>query len=279
MAAIDSLVSAEWLYRHLNDPAVKVFDGTWVLPGDESDLPEGYIRGAQFFDIDVIASPSDMAHMLPSREVFDRHMSNFGVNAGDQIIVYDRHGFFSAPRVWWTFKMFGHDNVAVLNGGLPAWIDAGYPVQAQSEERSETTYKSQGCSAGVMSAKEIASKLPDRPVILDARPEGRFTGQTPEPREGLRSGRIAGSLNLPLSRLKTPDGMLRPDAALRNIVATFDLNPHHSVITSCGSGITAAGLAFVLDRLGFSNIAVYDGSWTEWGASDLPIETGPADYG
>ena len=279
MAALDSLVSADWLHSNLSQADLKIFDATWVLPGDKTEFPGGFIPGAQFFDIDLIAAPSEMAHMLPPRDLFDQHMSKFGLKPDDRVVVYDRHGLFSAPRVWWTFKMFGHDSVAILNGGLPAWIKAGYPVHDQSKPAVESRYVSEGCSAGIVSADEIAGLLPSRPKILDARPEGRFTGQTPEPRAGLRSGRIPGSLNLPLSNLKTADGMLRPDSELREIIALLNLEPHQPIITSCGSGITAAGLAFVLDRLGFQDVAVYDGSWTEWGASDLPIETGPAAHG
>jgi len=275
MASVDSLVSASWLNENLDRPDIKVLDGTWVMPGNETRLPEGFIPGAQIFDIDRIAAPSSMAHMLPTASIFSENVSGMGISERDHVIVYDRHGLFSSPRVWWTFKMFGHENISILNGGLPAWINEGFSVSSgPAKSKTRSKYKPKPPSSKVTTLFDILSAQGANSQIIDARSRGRFEGTEPEPRKGLRSGRIPGSLSCPFPSIKTPDGFLKSDKELGLLFEASGVDMNAPVITTCGSGITAAGLAFALDRLGAANVSVYDGSWTEWGASDAPVETG-----
>lgn len=273
MASLKSLISVDWLADSLGRGDLKVLDGTWVMPGDKTELAQGYIPGAQVFDIDLIADlSSSMKHMLTPADVFARAMSYMGISNDDMVVIYDRHGLFSAPRVWWTFRMFGHKNVVVLDGGLPAWISAGGAIEDTSVSPAHpSTYVTGESLSGVVSQSEILSLLGTDIQILDARPSGRFLGTTPEPREGLRSGHIPGSTSWPFGSLRTPDGHLKPLDELRAQIQDLGIDLSKPIITSCGSGITAAGLAFALHLLGTNNVSVYDGSWTEWGASDAPI--------
>ena len=275
MASVDSLVSADWLKGNLDRSDVKILDGTWIMPGSDPALPNGFIPGAQIFDVDEIAAPSTMAHMLPSSELFCEHVSAMGIKNSDHVIIYDRHGFRTAPRVWWTFKMFGHEKLSILNGGLPAWINAGFGVSARPDKpKKRSRYKAQRPSSKVASMSDILSVSGAVSTILDARSLGRFVGTEAEPRAGLRSGRIPGSQSCPFSSIVTADGFLKSDSELGKLFGALDTDLTSSIITTCGSGITAAGLAFALERIGAKDVAVYDGSWTEWGASDAPVETG-----
>lgn len=271
---MDLLVTADWLAENINRKDIKVLDGTWVLPDETAQLAKGYISGAQIFDIDAIADlKSDMKHMLPSAEDFALAISKMGIKNSDHVICYDRHGLFSSPRVWWTFMTFGHSRVSILDGGLPAWLNSGYNVQEAPSSASEQTLFKRGTPLiGVTDKESVLSKMNTNTQIIDARPSGRFFGTTPEPREGLRSGRIPGSLSLPFGTLKTSDGFFKPMNEIAAIVGEAGIDLAKPIITSCGSGITAAGIAFILYRLGASDINLYDGSWVEWGASDAPIE-------
>ena len=271
---MDLLVTTDWLADNIGREDVKVLDGTWVLPADEANLASGFISGAQIFDIDKIADlSSPMKHMLPSERDFARAISEMGVKNADYIICYDRHGLFSSPRVWWTFMTFGHEKVSILDGGLPAWIKAGHevtvsPAHATAPSNYETTD-----SLIPVTDKSCVIKAIDEDIqIVDARPAGRFFGTSPEPRPGLRSGRIPGSFSLPFGSLKTANGYFKPLTELADIVGAAGIDLTKQIVTSCGSGITAAGLAFVFHRLGAKNISLYDGSWAEWGASDAPLE-------
>jgi len=271
---MDLLVSIDWLEQNINRENVKVLDGTWVLPADISELVSGYIPGAQVFDIDAVADlSSPMKHMLPSPKVFNKAVSNMGIRNSDYVICYDRHGMFSSPRLWWTFMTFGHDKVSVLNGGLPAWLANGHKVsEYPSKNQGSGSFVSSDAIIDVSRKSCVLSALCEDIQIVDARPAGRFKGISPEPRAGLRSGRIPRSFSLPFSQLKTAKGFLKPLSELASIVGDTRINLDKPIITSCGSGITAAGLAFVFHQLGAKDISVYDGSWTEWGASDAPIE-------
>lgn len=271
---MDLLVKPDWLAANLSRDDIKILDGTWVLPDEAANLAQGYIPGTQVFNIDAIADlNSDMKHMLASARDFASAMSKMGIANSDHVICYDRHGLFSSPRVWWTFMTFGHNRVSILDGGLPAWLNAGYDMQkAPSPAKYKTVFKTGASLIGVTDKKSVLSMVSTNTQIIDARPSGRFFGTSPEPREGLRSGRIPGSISLPFGTLKTSEGFFRPMNEIATIAGEAGIDLEKPIITSCGSGITAAGIAFILHRLGAKNLSLYDGSWVEWGASDAPIE-------
>ena len=261
----DPLVTTDWLAANLD--GVRIVDGTWSLPGSEGALPEGFIAGASVFDLDKVAdTSSSMAHMLPSADVFAEAVGKMGITIDDTVVIYDRHGVFSAPRVWWTFRMFGHKNVYVLDGGLPAWIKAGHKIEPNPSSFSKSFYKVTPARAKVVSFDDIATAIASKTQIVDARPPGRFKGSAPEPRPGLSSGHMPGAANIPFGALRTKDMHFRSLSEIAQMFQNIDLTA--PIITSCGSGITAAGLAFNLARLGASDVSVYDGSWTEYGARD-----------
>ena len=272
---MDLLVTVDWLAQNLERQDIKVLDGTWVLPSDEPSLAAGFIPGAQVFDIDKVADlTSPMKHMLPTNEIFAKAVSEMGIENSDHVICYDRHGLFSSPRLWWTFMAFGHGKVSVLDGGLPAWIKAGHKTSPTplSHNDASSHFKTASTIIPVTDKDCVIQAISEDIQIVDARPVGRFNGTSPEPREGLRSGRIPGSHSLPFGDLKTADGHFRPLYELAEIVGASGIDLTKPIITSCGSGITAAGLAFIFHRLGATDIRLYDGSWVEWGASDAPLE-------
>lgn len=266
------LVTVDWLAGNIRREDVKVLDGTWLMPGENSDLPNGYISGAQVFDVDEIASPHPtLKHMLPSTKTFINAVSNMGIDEDDIVIIYDRHGVRTAPRVWWTFKVFGHEKVYVLDGGLPAWIRAEHSISSTPAEPLKISeYSISGAILGVVSQEGILENLGTEQIV-DARSSGRFYGTEPEPRAGLRSGHIPGSCSLPISTLWTKDGYFKSLTEIADIVGASGIDLSKPIITTCGSGITAAGIALNLYRLGARDIRIYDGSWAEWGASNAPI--------
>ena len=271
---MDLLVTVDWLSKNIGRDDVKVLDGTWVLPGDEVNLKAGYIPGAQVFDIDIIADlSSPLKHMLSSAEDFAKAVSDMGIKNSDHIICYDRHGLFSSPRIWWTFMTFGHATVSILDGGLPAWLKAGHDVSLSPvTKRKSSSFQTTSPLIRVRNKNCVIKAIDEDIQIVDARPSGRFYGTRPEPRAGLRSGRIPGSYSLPFGELKTDDNHLKPLSEIAERVGAAGIDLTKPIITSCGSGITAAGLAFVFHRLGAKEISLYDGSWAEWGASDAPLE-------
>ncbi len=273
MAFIKFLVTTRWLNENLKRSDVKIIDCTWIMPGTSPDLLEGFIPGAQFFDIDEVAAPHPtLKHMLPSSTRFEEAMQIMGIKPTDHVICYDRFGVRSSPRLWWTFRMFGHAKVSVLDGGLPAWIkDANAVSKTLTLPPACTTYKTSSPFIGVISQDEILSLLPSSPQIVDARPKGRFDGTVPEPRKNLKSGHIPGSLSLSFSDLIEGEALLSMSELVQKTRrAGVDLGS--PIITTCGSGVTASGLALAFTLLGATDIRVYDGSWSEWGASDAPIE-------
>lgn len=265
----DPLVTVDWLAANLD--SVRVIDGTWSMPGDTASLPDGFIPGAVVFDIDAIADHSSgMAHMLPSAKTFADTVGKMGITIDDTVVIYDRHGLFSAPRVWWTFRMFGHKNVYVLDGGLPAWITAGKDTTDSAATYSKSFYKVTAARAKAVGIEDVLASATSDIQIVDARPPGRFKGTSPEPRAELSSGHMPGAFNVPFGALRTPNMHLKPLSAIGEHFKAIDLTA--PIITTCGSGITAAALAFNLARLGASDVSVYDGSWTEYGArKDVPV--------
>jgi thiosulfate/3-mercaptopyruvate sulfurtransferase len=261
---------------------LRILDASWVLPGVERDPKSEFfarrIPGAQFFDIDEIAdTASPLPHMAPSPEKFASRMRKMGVGDGSTVVVYDSAGVFSAARVWWTFRLMGHEDVFVLDGGLPAWIAAGFEVEdGQPAPRQERHFTPRLRSDLVRSMTDMR-RLTDAgtAAILDARPPGRFAGVDPEPRPGLRGGHMPGARNVPVSAVVGADGTLKSSEELRATFAAAGVEARKPVATTCGSGVTAAILTLALARIGRWDVGLYDGSWAEWGAApDAPVVTG-----
>lgn len=277
------LVSTEWLGAHLKDPDLRILDATTFLPDAERDARAEYeathIPGARFFDIDEISDQrSDLPHMAPPSEKFMSRLRAIGVGDGHQVVVYDTHGLFSAARVWWLFRLMGQDNVAVLDGGLPKWQAEGRPLEDMPPivRDRHMTVRRQNHLVKDVTQVSAASKLGDH-TILDARAAARFRGEAPEPREGLRSGHIPGSRNVPYTDLLNDDGTMKEPDALRAVFDAAGADLSKPVITTCGSGITAAVINLALARIGNINNALYDGAWAEWGAfPTVPVATGDA---
>ena len=279
----DPVVSPAWLAERLAAPDIRVIDATWFLPGDTRSakalFAERRIPGAIFFDIDEIAdTASPLPHMLPAPEKFASRMKAQGVGDGTRVVVYDNHGLFSAARVWWTFRVMGHEDVVVLDGGFPAWERAGYPIEdGPPQARSPRHFTPRVRTDLVRDLADVRRAVESsHGLILDARPHARFRGEAPEPRPGLKSGHMPGAFSVPSSSLVSGDGALKSAAELKHVFASARADSAQPVICSCGSGVTAPLIALALARLGRWDAAVYDGSWAEWGGrEDTPIVTGP----
>ena len=278
-----TLVSTEWLAAHLKDPDLRVLDASWYLPTSGRDAKAEYaaahIPGARFFDIDEITdSRSSLPHMAPPAEKFISRLRAMGVGDGHQVVIYDGAGIFSAPRVWWTFRLMGKIDVAVLDGGLPKWQAEGREIDDMPpivKDRHMTTMRQNHLVKDVTQVAHSA-KLGEA-VIVDARSAARFAGDAPEPRPGLRPGHIPGSRNVPYTTLLNGDGTMKPAPDLAAAFKAAGVDLAKPIITSCGSGVTAAILSLALERIGHRNHALYDGSWAEWGMyDDLAVEKGPA---
>ena len=278
-----TLVSADWLKAHLKDPDLRLLDASWHMPDSGRDARAEYrakhIPGARFFDIDDISdSRSELPHMAPETEKFMSRMRAMGVGDGHQVVIYDSVGLFSAARVWWLFRLMGKRDVAVLDGGLPAWEAAGGETEDLDpviRDRHMTVIRQNQLTRDVTQVAR-AAKLRDH-AILDARSPARFEGSEPEPRPGLRSGHIPGARNVHYRTLLNDDGTMKDPDALRAAFEAAGADLGKPVITTCGSGVTAAILNLALERIGKTDHALYDGSWSEWGMyPDLPIATGPA---
>ena len=275
------LVSTQWLEDHLNAPDVRILDASFFLHEAGRDARAEYeaqhIPGARFFDIDDIAdSRSALPHMVPPVEKFISRMRAMGIGDGHRVIVYDSVGIFSAPRVWWMFRLFGKQDVAVLDGGLPKWLAEGRPVEDMPPIMRDRHFTARRNAALVKDVTQVAAtaKLRDAQII-DARSGERFRGEVPEAREGLRSGHIPGSLNVYHADLVKPDGTLKDVPALKAIFDKAGVDLDKPTITTCGSGVTACVVSLALERLGHRQNAVYDGSWAEWGMyNDLKVDAG-----
>ena len=278
------VVSTAWLAGHLTDPNLAILDGSWHLPPENRDggkeFLDAHIPGAQFFDINTIADTSTgLPHMLPSDDQFAAAMKSMGIGDGTRVIVYDTKGLFSAPRVWWTFRVMGCATVAVLDGGLPRWLAERRPVEAgPAHGRPEQTFTVRRNSSLVRDIDDVRNILSEKSAqIVDARPAARFTGAVPEPRAGLTQGHMPGARNLPFSQLINADGTLKSEGEMRAVLAAAGVDAAQPVVASCGSGVTASMVALSLTLLGNLDTAVYDGAWAEWGADAAnPFVQGPA---
>lgn len=278
-----TLVSTDWLAQHLKDPDLRVLDASWYLPAEgrdpKAEYGEAHIPGARFFDIDEISDArSELPHMAPPIEKFMSRMRAMGVGDGHQVVVYDGAGIMSAPRVWWLFKLMGQQNVAVLDGGLPKWVAEGHGTEDMLPipRDRHMTVRFQNHLVRDVTQVAHASKL-GTPQIVDARSAERFRGEAPEPREGLRSGHIPKSRNVPFGTLLNSNQTMKSVEEIGALFEAAGVDLRQPIVTSCGSGVTAAVLALALERIGHHEWALYDGSWAEWGMfPTVPIATGEA---
>ena len=274
------LISATDFIAIQNNSSYKIFDATFLLPNMNRNAKDEFsachIPNAQFFDIDAVAdNTSHLPHMVPTAEAFSEMMQDLGMNNDDKIILYDNSPFLSSARAWWLLRLFGKDNVFVLDGGLTAYKLAGGQISdGEIKQMEKGDFTSSEAMAQVITFDALRDRIAsdDNLQILDARPTARFYGTVPEPREGLRSGHMPGAINVPITDLIEKDtNLLLKPAKLKAIFDEAGLDFDLPAITSCGSGVTAAGLTLALAELGKYDIALYDGSWAEWGASDAPI--------
>jgi thiosulfate/3-mercaptopyruvate sulfurtransferase len=280
----EALVGSEWLATHLDDPHVRVVDASFKLPGilptARADYEAGHIPGAVFFDIDDIAAPAtSLPHMIPTAERFAQKIGALGIGDGDRVVVYDSHGLSSAGRAWWMLRLYGHHEVALLDGGLPQWRAEGHPIDTAIPAPVPRQFMARFDPALVRDKAALLANLATRrEQVVDARAAGRYTGAAPEVRPGLRSGHIPMSRNLPYEQLTDPaTHRMRSAEELARLFKDAGVALDRPIVTSCGSGVTACALAFALHLVGHSGAAVYDGSWSEWGLpGDTPVETGLA---
>ena len=277
-----ALVGTAWLAANLDDPEVRAVDATFFLPTVARDaaaeFAQCHIPGAVFFDIDAIADRNtDLPHMLPDAATFSREVGCLGIGNGTHVVVYDLHGgCAAAARLWWTLRAFGHERVAVLDGGLPKWQREGRPTETGTPTPEEARFEAKTNPAMVRGADDLLANIASRAFqVIDARSAGRFAGAEPEPRPAKKAGHIPGSVNQPFNALMDPKaGVVRPADEVAAAFERAGVDRTRPIVTTCGSGVTAAFLSFGLYLIGVENAAVYDGSWAEWGnRDDTPVET------
>ena len=266
-----NIVTTDWLEEHLEAPDIRIIDSSWYFPHEkrnaEQEFMESHIPGACFFDIDKIKDDqTDLPHMLPPSEMFNSTLRKLGVGDGHKVVIYDGFGMRSAARLWWMFKVFGYSDVVVLDGGFPKWIKEDRLITADltaREIRHLTIFEDK--SIVVDSDDVLRATKVDHCSIIDARSEGRFLGKEPEPRSGLRSGSIESSINVPYETLLNDDFTFKKKKEILDIFSQKGVVFNNYIITTCGSGVTAAVLYLALDEIGCTKISLYDGSWAEWG--------------
>lgn len=276
---MSNLVTTEWLSSHLGD--VTVVDASWYMPGDKRnprmEFEAAHIPGAVFFDIDAISDhATDLPHMLPTSGAFANAVGALGIGNGKTIVVYDGAGIFSAPRVWWMFKAMGHDAVKVLDGGLPKWKREGRALESGTVHSTAASFTAAAKPEIVRSFDDVMGVVQNKSAqIVDARSASRFTASEPEPRAGVRGGHMPGAANVHFRSLLTDDGTFKSPTEIRAIFDKAGVDPARPIVTSCGTGVTAAILMLALNEIGVDNVALYDGSWTEWGSRpEAPVVTG-----
>jgi thiosulfate/3-mercaptopyruvate sulfurtransferase len=280
----DPLVSTDWLAAHLDDPTVRIVDASFKMPGilplPKDDYLAAHIPGAVFFDVDAVSDHGNpLPHMFPSAEQFGRDVGALGIGNDDTVVVCDAGGWVAGPRVWWMFLSYGHDKVRVLDGGLKKWRAEGRPIQSGAVTLDPVTFRATFDPERVRTLQQMIDNVErGAEQVIDARSAERFEGRVAEPRPGLRSGHIPGSRNLSYDKLfDSATGAMKPPEELRQAFATACVDLDQPIVTSCGSGVSALVLTLALYRLGVRGIALYDGSWSEWGLRDgPPIATGPA---
>ncbi len=272
-----NIVSSEWLEAHLDAPDVVVLDASLYLPTDPRDpvaeYREAHIPGALFFDIDEVAdTESDLPHMLPGPVEFSSMVRKMGIGDGQTIVIYDGAGLYSAARAWWMFKTMGAEHVHVLDGGLPKWKAENRPLESGVETRPERHFTARFNNDGVRSLDDVRSAIEEGHQIADARSLARFNAEAPEPRPGVRGGHMPGAVSVHYCSLLNDGLSFKPNAEMEAIFRDAGIAPDKPIITTCGTGVTAAILALALDEIGARHVAVYDGSWTEWGGrTDTPV--------
>jgi thiosulfate/3-mercaptopyruvate sulfurtransferase len=270
-------VTPDWLRSRLDDQGVVIVDGSWHLAGRDArkEYDAEHIPGAVFFDIDTVADRSNpLPHMLPSPDVFAAAVGALGIDEKQKLVVYDSVGLSSAPRVWWTFRVMGARDVVILEGGLPGWKAKGHPVDAKPVRHPPKTFRAHFDPRSVVDMGQVREGLASRAFqLVDARPAARFLGAAPEPRNWVKTGRVPGSFNVPSGELIV-DGKLKDAETIRKLFAAAGVDLSRPIATSCGSGVNAAALSLALDTIGIGS-TLYDGSWTEWGATEgMPVATG-----